>query len=122
MLVKILKPDFIHEDDRGKLTQLVHDGWKQVNVIMSKKGCERGGHFHELNNEAFYVVSGELKLTLSKDGVAEDVIFRTGDMFEIETGTDHGFLFTEDTCLVSLYDKGVELPGGKKDILIKEKG
>ena len=55
MLIQFLKPDFEHTDERGKLVQLVHDGWKQVNVIESKAGQIRGNHYHKVNREAFYV-------------------------------------------------------------------
>ena len=32
-LYKRLSVDFEHEDDRGKLAQLVHKGFSQVNVL-----------------------------------------------------------------------------------------
>lgn len=31
------KVDFQFMDDRGTLVQLIHDGYKQINVIISKK-------------------------------------------------------------------------------------
>ena len=57
-MIKILKPDFVFEDERGSLVQLVRDGYKQINVVTSKAGVERGRHFHALNREGFYVVEG----------------------------------------------------------------
>lgn len=41
MLVDIIKPDFLFEDNRGSLVQLVHDNFKQFNIIKSKKGVIR---------------------------------------------------------------------------------
>ena len=117
MLVKILKPDFTHADERGRLVQLVHNGWNQVNVIHSKKNSERGGHYHEFNTEAFYVISGSLKLLLNSGDVFEETTFKTGDMFLIGPKIKHSFTFIEDTCLISMYDLGVELNNGTKDIL-----
>lgn len=116
MLVELPKVDFSFEDERGCLVQLVHDGWKQINVIRSKKSSIRGGHYHKINNEAFYIISGRLNLTLQLNAKKEDYVFSAGDMFVIKKGLIHSFEFTEDTILVSMYDYGVELENGKKDI------
>lgn len=111
-MLKILKTDFRFEDERGVLEQLVHGGYQQVNVITSRKGAVRGGHYHKRNDEAFYVVSGALVLTA--DG--QEHGFRAGDFFAVEPNDMHSFTFLEDTILVSMYSRGVELPDGTKDI------
>lgn len=111
-MLKIIKTDFHFEDERGTIDQLVHEGYQQVNVITSKKGVIRGNHYHKLNDEAFYVVSGVLEVTVN----GEMHIFRAGDFFGIEPGDMHSFLYLEDTTLVSMYSNGVELPDGTKDM------
>lgn len=116
MLLTMIKPDFEFENECGKLTQLVREGWNQFNVITSVAGCKRGGHYHKINKEGFYVVSGEFKLTLEEDGVVEDYILKEGDMFIIQPYQKHDFEYITDTLLVSMYDKGVELPRDLKDI------
>lgn len=116
MLVKILRPDFSFINEEGSLIQLVHDGWKQVNVITSKKGSVRGGHYHKENDEAFYIISGRLKLSISCDGAHETNEFQAGDMFLIGCYQLHDFEFLEDTVMVSMYSNGVEKPDGTKDI------
>lgn len=118
MLVKLLKPDFELDNDRGKLTQLVHDGWKQINVISSKANSVRGGHYHKYNDEGFYIISGTLKLTLQKDDTIEDYIFKNGDMFMISPYQIHTFEFQTDTILVSMYSNGVEISDNEKDIWV----
>lgn len=115
-MLKILKPDFKHLDERGSLIQLVHDGFRQVNVIHSTKDSQRGGHYHKVNQEAFFVISGHLFLNLSFHEKREHYEFRAGDMFLIEPYVFHEFIFPEDTLLVSMYDQGVELPKGEMDI------
>ena len=97
-MLKRLSCDFSFHDERGSLTQLVHGGYGQVNVITSKKGALRGGHYHKLNEEAFYIVSGSLELTVN----GATYSFRQGDFF--------------DTVLVSRYSRGVVLEDGSKDI------
>ncbi len=111
-MLKILKTDFHFEDDRGTIDQLIHDNYKQINVITSKKGVLRGNHFHKLNDEAFYIISGSLQLIVN----GMPYLFSSGDFFGIEPGDMHSFLFLEDTLLVSMYSDGVELPDGTKDI------
>ena len=116
-MVEIMNPDFIFNDDRGSLTQLVHDGWKQINVIFSKRNCVRGRHFHKQNREAFYVISGKLELNVKdSDSHEEAFVFSSNDMFAISPNVIHSFNFLEDTWLVSMYSNGVELGEGKKDI------
>lgn len=116
MLYKMLDADFRHIDERGSLVQLVHEGYKQVNVIISKGGIVRGGHYHKLNFEAFYVVNGSFEVTFLKNGVEEKSIFHTGDFFEIEPYTGHIFTYLQDTVLIGLYNVGVEKENGEKDI------
>ncbi len=111
-MLKRIKEDFQFADNRGTIVQLFHAGYAQVNVITSKKGVIRGGHYHKENDEAFYVVSGKLKVTVND----ETAIFSDGGFFGIEPYDMHSFEFLEDTTLVSMYSKGVEKPDGTKDI------
>lgn len=116
MLVEPMKPDFIYENEKGKLTQLVREGFRQVNVITSGAGSFRGGHYHKYNKEAFYIITGKLRLVVHKGNLAEEKIFGKEDMFLIPPYCIHDFYYLEDTVLVSMYDKGVELEHGEKDI------
>ncbi len=111
-MLKIIKTDFEFSDERGNITQLIHDGYRQINVITSKKGVFRGGHFHKENDEAFYIISGQLEVEVN--GVKH--IFADGDFFGIEPFDIHSFNFLEDTILVSMYSNGVEKENGEKDI------
>ena len=115
-LIRFLSPDFKFENENGLLLQLVHGGWKQVNVIFSKKNGIRGGHFHKFNREAFYVISGAFNLRISKDNIDEKYEIKAGDFFLICENVIHTFEYTEDTWLVSMYSKGVEIDEHTKDI------
>lgn len=116
MLVKRLKPDFEFANENGSLVQLVHEGWNQVNVLNSGKGSNRGGHYHKENEEAFYIVSGEINLILDNGTETQKANFKAGDMFLIKPYLMHTFEFLEDTLMVSMYDRGVEHADGTKDI------
>lgn len=120
-LCDIIQPDFSFLDDRGMICQLIHDGYKQVNVVFTKKGERRGRfHYHRTNEELFYVISGCVQVQLRLSDRTEDHVFRTGDMFQIHKEVRHDFRFLEDTILVGMYDKGVEFSEGKKDICTDE--
>lgn len=120
MLIEEIKPNFVFKDERGSLTQLVREGYKQFNVITSKKGVVRGNHYHRHNREAFYVVSGRLKLDVRLGDQSEIHEYRTGDMFVIPPLVVHSFSYPEDTLLVSMYSEGVEEKDGGKDIVAAE--
>ena len=109
MLVTFLKEDFKFCDDRGELIQLVHNGYRQINYITAKKGCLRGGHYHKLNTEAFFVISGSFTLEVFKLGSQEKKIYeiKPGDFFCIHPEVTHSFSFTEDTQMISMYSLGV---------------
>lgn len=112
IMLKMIKTDFEFADDRGTIVQLIHQGYRQINVITSKKDVLRGGHYHKENEEAFYIVSGSLKLIVND----KEYVFQTGDFFGIEPYDMHSFYFLEDTVLVSMYSNGVEMENGEKDI------
>ena len=62
-LYVVRKIDFQHSDIRGDLIQLVHDGFKQINILKTNKGSTRGAHFHKKAIEAFFVYSGSVEVT-----------------------------------------------------------
>ena len=116
-MIEILKQDFVFEDDRGALYQLVHDGFRQINAVYSKAGSVRGNHSHRLNSEAFFVIEGSFELRYGEGSGSGKRNFHKGDMFLIPPGVSHSFSFLEDTILIGMYDIGVELADGTKDIV-----
>lgn len=118
-LVKNLKPDFVFEDERGMLAQLVSSGYTQVNAVFTKKGAVRGNfHYHKTTKECFFVLSGKIKVTLCLGEKTEKHIFKTGDMFLVEENVKHSFDYIEDTYLVVMYTDCVEMENGEKDIFV----
>ena len=116
-LIKILKPDFVFPDERGLLVQICREGYKQINAVFTKKGAVRGNlHYHKHTKEAFFVLSGHIRVMAEKNGMSEEREFGAGDMFMIEENVRHTFYYLEDTYLVGLYTEGVEGPDGAKDI------
>ena len=115
-LYEIMKPEFEFSDQRGQLKQLVHVGWKQVNVLITNAGVVRGVHYHKISREAFFLISGSV-----------DVKFRNGneyaekgEFFLVLPGAVHELSFPEDCVMIQLYDIPVEQDDGSKDIYVGE--
>lgn len=119
-LYDILQADFLYSDMRGQLAQLVHNGYRQVNVLESKKGTVRGGHYHKISNEAFFVVRGSVDVTLRQGDQQEVVKFHKNDFFLIKPYMIHSMSFCEDCILIALYDVPIEKDDGAKDIYAEE--
>lgn len=118
-LIKVLTPDFIYPDKRGLLVQICREGYEQINAVYTKKGEVRGNfHYHKNSKEAFFVLSGKIRVTAEKNGETDEKIFETGEMFLIEEYVKHSFDYLDDTYLVVLYTKCVENADGSKDIHI----
>ena len=115
-MYQLLVPDFKFSDERGTLVQLVCGGYTQVNVITSNRGVLRGNHFHKHSREAFYVISGSVKVTLTANGIQQTALFQSGDFFEIPPMVLHEMFYPEDCVMVALYDQPVEGENGEKDI------
>ena len=116
-LIEIVKPDFTFEDERGLICQIAHGDIAQVNCVFSKAGAVRGRfHYHKRAKEQFYVARGKLRLELYGEDKQEEYIFETGQCFLIPAKVRHNFTYLEDTLLVSMYDKRVELDDNTKDI------
>jgi dTDP-4-dehydrorhamnose 3,5-epimerase-like enzyme len=107
------KPEFAFEDARGNFKQLFSDGWKQINIINSESKSFRGGHYHKVNKEFFYVTKGSFELKLQNNGQNSIFLIEQDDFFEIHINTIHDFYFLEKTIIVSGYDKGVVSEEGK---------
>ncbi len=118
MIYRTMQPDFCFEDQRGSVVQLVHGGYQQVNVLTTKAGVTRGGHCHKRCTEAFYVISGEVKVTFKRGGLREERIFKNGEFFKILPDTVHTIAFLKDSVLLALYDEPVETAAGK-DIFLE---
>lgn len=117
-LIEILTPDFAFTDDRGTITQIVHEGFTQVNAVFTKAGKIRGNfHYHKTTKELFYIIKGRIRLIARLDGTAEEYIFSDGDMFLVNENVRHTFEYLEDTYLVGLYTSPVEKEDGTKDII-----
>ena len=119
-LFQIIKPDFEYSDQRGQLKQLVHDGWKQVNVLVTNAGVIRGIHYHKISREAFYLLSGSVDVRFRNGENHSERHFVANDFFVVLPGTVHELSFPENCVMVQMYDIPVEKEDGSKDIFVGE--
>ncbi len=115
-LYELLKTDFEFSDQRGQLKQLVHGGWKQVNVLVTNAGVVRGVHYHKDSREAFYLISGSVDVKFKNVEEYAERHFVSGEFFLVLPGTVHELSFPEDCVMVQMYDIPVEREDGSKDI------
>lgn len=111
-----LSVDYEHIDARGKLSQLAHEGYSQVNVLETHGGTVRGGHYHKVSKEAFFVVKGSVEVSLRKGKNSGCHLFHPGDFFMIPPYTIHSMYFPDDCILVAMYDNPIEKKDGSMDI------
>ncbi len=116
MLMNWIEPDFTFHGPQGVLKQLVHEGWKQVNVVDYVAGAKTGNHYHKYNRECFYVIRGSFVLRLWNGEETEQHVMKPGDLFVVLPNVFHSFEYLEDSSLGALYDRGVELSETEKDI------
>lgn len=109
MSIKIthLKPEFV--DERGYITRLVDDEkikFRAVLYITSKKGTERGNHYHKSDYHYVYCVSGKFRYS-EKDmhnpnSTRESVILNPGDLVLSKPMVAHSMEFLEDTVFLAI--------------------
>lgn len=91
--MKLLTPYMINKDSRGMFTGIINSGtWEEINIIETDEGCIRGGHYHKLTLELFYILSGEIEVEVSREDKAKEVhLVREGAIFLIEPFEIHTF-------------------------------
>ena len=103
--MKILKPEFIRKDKRGKLVQVSIGNWKQLNVLEVKKHNTFGGHYHKKKKELFYLIKGKIDLIILKKDHLRVWDLEEGDCFLVEPYESHTVEALEDSILVEVLSK-----------------
>ncbi len=100
MSMRILKPEFEHNDKRGVFREIIRgDEWKELNYAMRRKGVNSGNHYHKSAKELFYVIRGDVTVHLEnvKTGDKQTHHFTGNDVFIVEPYELHNFEYHEDT-------------------------
>lgn len=97
----------IFKDSRGTIFSFpVDDNLTEYNLMVTKKGDERGYHYHPEFNEYMMVVSGRCEYTeFVSDNEDITITLEVGDSIRIPIGTSHKFRALEDYSFVSMLTK-----------------
>ncbi|MBU1076202.1 MAG: cupin domain-containing protein [Spirochaetes bacterium] len=107
-----IKPYFKFNDKRGGITGITQDmTWKEVNFITSKKGYQRGDHYHKRTLECFYIIEGKIKVITEniKTKKKKRVMVKDNDIFVIEPYEIHIFEIIKDSRWINMLSKPMNL-------------
>lgn len=94
------------EDDRGTISDIIlGEKILHVGIINSKPNAVRGTHFHKLQTQYNYILSGKVELVvknaLDEKGEKETMILNPGDFIKIPPNVIHSIkALTDSTFLV----------------------
>lgn len=108
MAIKVThtKPEF--KDERGYIIRLVNDDnlkLRAVLYITSKKGTQRGNHYHKKDYHYVYCLSGKFRYS-EKDmhkpnSTIQSVVLKPGDLVLSKPMMAHSMEFLEDTVFLA---------------------
>jgi quercetin dioxygenase-like cupin family protein len=111
--MEIINLPIAHEDDRGKIIDLIeNETINAATIITFKKGSVRANHFHKETSQWNYIIEG--KILLASQMPDHDVIKTTmqkGDLLVTVPQEKHALKALEDSTLLVL-TKGPR--GGKE--------
>lgn len=114
-MIEIIDRYFTHSDDRGTIEGLVNFGtWEEVNVITSEPGVERGGHYHKETVELFFILDGEIEVTLQNTdegrpvGESQSTTVSQGAVFMIPPGAIHLFKPLKQSRWINILSKKID--------------
>ncbi len=108
---RIIKPNFVHEDERGVLREITRGRhWRQLNEYERKKGCVVGNHYHKGFEEFFYIIKGKasVKIKNVQSGEEEAFTVQAGDAFFVKKLEAHALRFEEDTIFITLLSENFD--------------
>lgn len=116
------KPEFI--DDRGYITRLMDQDEFPIRAVLyitSKKGTERGNHYHKTDAHYVYCVSGKFRYSEKnmnkKSAKLESVILKPGDIVLSRPGVAHCMEFLEDTVFLAFTTERRQQDKYEEDII-----
>lgn len=88
----------------------------ELHAISVNEGgtCSRHRHYTKYNG--FYVIAGELEVTVWRGGLVEKVVLYAGDYTEVRPQEWHQFTALEDTEAIELYWSQFESSDIERDV------
>jgi dTDP-4-dehydrorhamnose 3,5-epimerase-like enzyme len=107
--MKIIKPYFKFEDERGSIKGIINKGnWEEINYIFSKKNFKRAEHFHKKTDELFIIIDGLIRITyfpIDDLKKIKEKTVKSGDVFMLKRGIYHEFEILKDSYWFNVLSK-----------------
>jgi quercetin dioxygenase-like cupin family protein len=102
--MNITHPPVVFQDHRGEIIDIVEKiDFSYATIISSKKGVERGNHYHKKTIQYTYLLTGKLRaLTQMPGGKVESGLLNPGDMITNEPNESHALIALEDSTFLVL--------------------
>jgi dTDP-4-dehydrorhamnose reductase len=110
-------PYFYSVDSRGKFIGILRGlKWEEINYVETNEGDVRGGHYHKLTEEAFYIIAGKIEVSLTNliTNTKRELFIHEGDILIIEPYILHTFKILENSKWISMLSKAFD--GKTKDM------
>lgn len=97
-------------DERGGFLGITKEGWAEINFIETAAEQVRGNHYHKETRELFFIISGEIEITIDNVLSGEHAQMRVskGDIFVIEPYEAHTFHTKTKTQWINMLSKPID--------------
>lgn len=109
--MRIFEPYKKIEDRRGSFLGIVNSGnWEEVNFVETMAGQVRGGHFHKEIRELFFIIEGEIDITIAglTGGESHNYTVGPGSIFVIEPFEVHTFTCRTTCKWINVLSKRID--------------
>lgn len=109
--MKIFEPYKKFEDGKGTFTGIVNSGlWEEINYVETAAGKVRGGHYHRETRELFFIIEGDIDITVTDlDGnVTHAFSASRGSIFIIEPLEVHTFVCRTDCRWINIMSRRID--------------
>ncbi len=91
-------------DERGGFLGITRDQWAEVNFIETSAGQVRGEHYHKETVELFFIISGEINISIEdvRTGTRNEFIVAKGDIFIVDPYEMHTFRTISDSQWINM--------------------
>jgi len=106
-----LEPYFRFDDDRGAFLGISQgSAWREANMVETRKGMTRGGHYHKHTSELFFILEGAVKIDLLdiRTGEERQLTAEKGEIFIVEPGEVHTFCALTDAVWINMLSQPMD--------------
>lgn len=98
-------------DARGLFLGITNSGiWEEMNYVETRAGQVRGGHYHKETRELFFIIDGEIDITIQDlHGHRLDQLAATkGSIFVVDPMEVHTFKCRTDSRWINMLSKRID--------------